>query len=120
MSNAKHEREKWVEQVFGGIPYVPAYSDVDEEHRRRIKMHTDRLRKSVADFADKTITIQIYDNERILAIYTYSMGIDSLEGIDANVALEKATDPANTYTSKDWLRIAECLEKRQQYSYRLF
>lgn len=101
------------------IPYTPAPSMKTPEELDTYRVYMNRLRKSVADDKRGLMSREIYQHERLLAFHAKDLG-DEIATMTPMAALEKATQVYSKQMEQIWIQIAEALEARQSYKYRLF
>lgn len=109
-----------IEEIFKDIPYDPGViQPLTEEEKRYHGAFTDRLRRSVELHNHAKLTFEQYINERNLASLCHEFKNDQLASWTVDQALDQASGLIGR-ASERFFKLAECLERRQTYTERVF
>lgn len=109
-----------MEEIFKDIPYYRSViQPLTEEEKSRHGAFTERLRRSVELHNHGKLTHEQYTNERNLASLCHEFKDDRLASWTVDQALDQASGLIGR-ASERFFKLAECLERRQTYTERVF
>ena len=107
------------EDIFKDIPYTPATHTLSATEKERLEHKVALLRRSVEMLNTQELDALSFYNERVLISCYDKLFVDG-QLVSLDYALQRAIDSDQRHVQELWLKIADALEKRKNYSARAF
>lgn len=112
--------------LLEGADRPPPMAPLSAERSARIKEHRELLLKSAIDRKAGVCTEDEFQNERHMLFWKHNhmafmdFGVAKFEDLTVDMVLDIAARTSYPLTQNKLLSLAQCLELRQTYTYRLF